>query len=343
MSDLSTYGWNAELARALDALSDPSLLPARVISVHRGGCSVAGAPGGAATLRGRLTDEPVVGDWVALAAGGAIEHVLPRRTLIARRAPGRASRAQPICANVDRLFVVTTPDADFSPRRLERYLAVAWDGGAEPVVVLAKCDQIADVEPFLGAISAVAPGVTVLAVSAHEGRGIADLAAALPAGVTGALVGSSGVGKSTLVNALAGAARQTVGPVRAGDAKGRHTTTARELLLLPGGGLLIDTPGMRELGLAGGDEGLRAAFADVEELAAACRFRDCTHGVEPGCAVRGTLDGERVEALRALAAEQAYEERRRDASRAREEKDRMRVVNRALRARARREPKLRKD
>jgi ribosome biogenesis GTPase len=354
VTDLSRLGYGPSFAAALAALSDLELLPARVVGVHRGGgCVLAGAIDGPALLRGRpdAGGAPVVGDWVAarrLGAQAIVEHILTRQGLVARKASGRSSAAQPIAANVDRLLAVTTAGADFSPRRVERYLAIAWDGGALPLVVLAKVDLVDEPGPFVRALAAVAPGVTVLAVSAATGAGMAELAAELGPGRTGALVGSSGVGKSTLVNALLGAPRQAVAPVRAADDKGRHTTTARELHLLPGGGLLVDTPGMRELGLAGGDAGLHAAFADVDELAAGCRFRDCAHAGEPGCAVAaalasGALAPARLAALRALAAEQAYEARRRDAGKARADKDRGRAISRALRARARLDPKLRED
>jgi ribosome biogenesis GTPase len=363
--DLLPLGWNARLEAAFVSLvPDANLRPARVMAEHRGGWEVAlakGRPTCHAVVSGRLREEattraalPVVGDWVVVRAPPVatpvsqvlVESVLPRHTLLSRKEAGRSSERQLLAANVDHALLVTAPDGDFSPRRIERYLAVAWDGGARPVIVLGKMDLVADLDPFCVALVAIAPGVDVIAVSAHDGRGLDELRARLAPGETAALLGSSGVGKSTLVNALAGAALQATGAVRAQDAKGRHTTTGRRLVVLPGGGLVVDTPGMREVGLAGGDAGLAGAFADVVALAEHCRFRDCAHGEEPGCAVRaavtdGRFDGTRLDAFFALAAEQARELARRDGRAARAEKARHKQLSRASRARARRDPKLR--
>jgi ribosome biogenesis GTPase len=244
-------------------------------------------------------DYPAVGDWVAIAppdGGLAIIHaVLPRATAFARQAPGRETVEQVVAANVDIVFLVAGLDADFNLRRIERYLVAARESGADPVIVLNKADLLLASNPGtfavrLAEVEEVSGGAKVCAVSALEGDGLAPLAIYLARGRTVALLGSSGVGKSTLVNALLGEERQATGAVRAQDQRGRHTTTHRELVRLPGGAWLLDTPGMRELALWGGDEGVSATFADVETLAAHCRFGNCAHLGEPGCAVQAALD-----------------------------------------------------
>ncbi|MEP7027731.1 MAG: ribosome small subunit-dependent GTPase A [Candidatus Eisenbacteria bacterium] len=243
-------------------------------------------------------DFPAVGDWVAVAppvGGTAVIHaVLPRATVFARTAPGRETVEQVVAANVDTVFLVGGLDGDFNPRRIERYLVAARESGAAPVVVLNKADVLLAADPArfavrLTEVEEIAGGAPVHAVSALAGDGLAPLRAHLARGRTIALLGSSGVGKSTLVNALAGEARQATGAVREADDRGRHTTTHRELVRLGGGAWLIDTPGMRELALWGGDEGVSATFGDIEALAASCRFGDCAHGKEPGCAVQSAL------------------------------------------------------
>ena len=243
-----------------------------------------------------------MGDWVAVRSDqdrAGIHAVLPRTSAFVRPATGETSEEQILAANVDTALLVAGLDHDFNPRRIERYVASAWESGAQPVLVLNKADIVSDLDEWVARAAAIAPGVPVVALSAQTGVGLEQLASWVGPGRTVVLLGSSGVGKSTLVNALLGENRQATGEVRADDSRGRHTTTARELLVLPGGGVLIDTPGIRALKLAAGEESMAGAFADIESLAAACRFRDCRHEGEPGCAVTaavatGTLDRARL-------------------------------------------------
>jgi len=309
------------------------------VAAHRDAWVVATRSGDRdAAVSGRLRHEalgpgdlPAVGDWVAAVmptdAGSpvVIQAVLPRRTAFrrsnadaSRRSGARLADEQVLAANVDVAFVVAGLDGDFNVRRIERYLAVAWAGGALPVIVLNKADVAADLLGQRIAAGSVAPGVEVRAISALTGDGLAELAAEhLAAGRTAVVLGSSGVGKSTLVNALLGRDHLRTQSVREDDSRGRHTTTHRELVRLPGGALLIDTPGMRSLGVAGAAEGIGATFADVEDLAGDCRFRDCRHDREPGCAVRaaladGRLDPRRFESHRKLEREAAHHARASD-------------------------------
>src|SRR4051812_3372730 len=252
---------------------------------------------------------PAVGDWVAVrppaGKGRAVIHgVLPRRSRFSRKTAGHKTEEQVVAANVDTIFLVSGLDGDYNPRRIERYLTAAWDSGAQPVVVLNKLDRCEDPEACLLEVEAIAMGVPVLGVSAKTGAGCAELISYLGPGRTVGLLGSSGVGKSTLSNYLLGREVQKTAEVREGDDRGRHTTTHRELFLTPTGGLLIDTPGLRELQLweggEGGRPGIESSFSDVEELAASCRFSDCRHQGEPGCAVEVSLTPERLESYRKL-------------------------------------------
>jgi len=346
---LHILGFGPQFQSALDALGDPALRAARVIAAHRGAFTVIDA-GGAPLLAeptGRLRaggaagDWPAVGDWVAVDPGGRIAAVLPRRTTLVRRAAGDAITAQVVAANVDVAFVVAALDGPVNLRRIERYLAVAWDGGAAPVIVLTKADAADDAAAAAAEVESVAAGLPVLVTSAAAGVGVYGLAARLGPGRTGALIGPSGAGKSTLVNALLGDDRQRVSEVRAADHKGRHTTTSRELFVLSGAGMLIDTPGMRELGIWDAAAGLGGAFADIEALAADCRFRDCSHDGEPGCAVTGAVAADRLASWRKLAREQAWIDGKRDAQAARDRRDRWKAIHKAMRVRARIDPKLR--
>jgi ribosome biogenesis GTPase len=314
---LTRLGWDERFA-ALLGTEAPGLVPARVLTEERGLYLVAGAAGeGPASPSGRLRHDveldpttvwPAVGDWVALEPGGGEHHliqkVLPRRSAVVRRSPtDRQLPAQVLATNVDVVFVVTSMNADFNPRRLERYLAVAWESGATPVVLLSKADLTDDVGGFRLAAEASAPGVEVIAVSVVSGEGLDEVRAHLGPGRTVVFTGSSGVGKSSIVNALAGAQLLETAAIREDDARGRHTTTRRELIRLADG-LLIDTPGLRELGVLDG-EGVSSAFDDVEGLAIACRFNDCQHRSEPGCAVRaalhdGSLSADRFDAYTKL-------------------------------------------
>jgi len=323
---LERYGWSEKLQR--EYAIEPGLLPARVIIQQRGLYVVACALGEmTASLAGRFMqnatdgDFPVAGDWVAVAARpsegrATIKQLLPRAGVFRRRAAGPGPpRVQVVAANVDIALLLASLNADLSVRRMERYLAAAWEGNTDPVVVLTKSDMCDDIEPLKAAIEAVAFGAPVHVISALTGEGLADLARHLTVGKTAVLLGSSGVGKSTLVNALAGKTLMQTQAVVGSDSLGRHTTTHRELILLPSGALILDTPGMRELGLYDADSGVSTAFADVETLATACRFHDCRHGSEPGCAVQaaladGTLDRARWNAYGKLQRELAFEERK---------------------------------
>lgn len=317
---LDELGWGPHFEAAFAPYRERGLVPARVAAQHRGGFELLGEDGErAGTPAGSLDELPAVGDWVAAAPlpdeqKAVIEAVLPRRTAFTRSDPW-SDAEEVVAANVDTVLVVTAVGRDFSPRRLERYLAAAHESGAAPVVLVNK----ADLEPDTAAVAAAqaaAPGVPVHLVSAKAGTGLDQLAAYLGPGRTVALLGSSGVGKSTLANRLAGTDLAT-GEVRE-DERGRHTTTRRQLVPLPGGGLLLDTPGLRELQLSGAD--LDETFPEIAALAAECRFRDCSHTHEPGCAVRaaveaGELPRERLESYVKLAAELAeLEERRRRAA-----------------------------
>ncbi|MBD0338289.1 MAG: ribosome small subunit-dependent GTPase A [Thermoleophilia bacterium] len=299
---LAALGWTAELGEQFETYAADGLLPGRVVAEHRAGYVVRGDAEVLARARGRLHDDaavggllPAVGDWVAR-RDQTIEVVLPRRTSISRQVAFRESDQQVLAANVDVVLIVAGLDGDFNVRRLERYLTTAWNSGASPVVVLTKLDLATDPD-LLVAAEDVAMGVPVLAVSSITGEGVEALGAHLRAGQTAVLLGSSGAGKSTLVNRLLGEERLATAGLRR-DGRGRHTTRHRELFALPDAALVIDTPGLRELQLWEGD--LDDAFSDIVELAAGCRFRDCAHESEPGCAVREGIDPQRLRAYRKL-------------------------------------------
>jgi ribosome biogenesis GTPase len=313
LHDLETLGFGPDFAAALEPYQEEGLLPARVAVEHHGFYSLlaadgelGGVPSGRVKFDG---DEPAVGDWVAVERldgerKAVIRAVLPRRTAFTRKEPWKRTAEQVVAANVDLVFLVSGLGHDFNVRRLERYLIAAWESGATPVVVLAKADLVDDVEAWIAEAESVAIGVSVHAISNVTGDGLDALEPHLAPGRTIAVLGSSGIGKSSLINRLLGHAELPTAEVSAGG-KGRHTTTRRELVQLPGGALLLDTPGMRELQLWAGEESLDGAFQDVAELAAACRFADCSHEREPGCAVRealadGTLSAERFASHRKL-------------------------------------------
>lgn len=308
---LDRLGWDDRRAEELASHAPPGAEPARIARVDRGG-ALAVAAAGEVALR---ADGLAVGDWVAL-RDGALAAVLPRRTTLSRRAAGTATAEQVIAVNVDVVLAVQGLDRPLRLRRLHRALALAWEAGAVPAVALTKAD-VSAAAPVEALLADAALGVEVHTASARTGQGVAGIAALAAPARTLVLLGESGAGKSSLANALAGAPALATAPVRAGDAKGRHTTTARHLVPLPGGGALIDTPGVRELGLWAAEAGVARAFADIERLAEGCRFRDCRHESEPGCAVRaaaaaGELDPARLDSLHDLRRELAADERRRD-------------------------------
>jgi ribosome biogenesis GTPase / thiamine phosphate phosphatase len=324
-SRLAGLGWTAELEEDMETYAAAGLFPGRVVAEHRAGYVVRdGEADLLCRARGKLHDGaavggllPAVGDWVAVQPlgpeRGVVEAVLTRRTAISRQEAFKGSGEQVLAANVDVVLLVMGLDNDYNIRRLERYLTTAWDSGASPALVLTKLDLCRDPTIVVEAES-VAMGVPVVAVSNVTGEGLDTLEGMLPAAETVVLIGSSGVGKSTLINRLIGDERLATNGLRA-DGRGRHTTRHRELFELPGGALLIDTPGLRELQLWQGD--VDEAFADVVELAAECRFSDCGHETEPGCAVRsaiatGRLDAERLKAYRKLQRELASIAGRRD-------------------------------
>lgn len=329
--DLPSLGWCAFFQSQLSSF-ESSLHPARVAAEHRGRLQLWSESGELFALTPHDSDDPPrVGDWVLFEppATGALARIrarLERRSALERQAAGKRTARQVVAANLDMVFVLTSMNQDFNLRRVERYLAAVRAGGAEPAVVLTKSDlRPSDVPRHLRQLETVAGDAPVLAASALYREGLDDLRALLATGRTVGLVGSSGVGKSTLLNALIGEDVSRTQAIRASDERGTHTTTGRSLHLLPdGGGLLLDTPGMRELALWSGD-GLEATFADVEALAASCRFRDCQHEGEPGCAVldaieRGELDPGRLEGHRKLQREAAWQEARVDVFQRREQR-----------------------
>jgi len=346
---LKDLGFGPFFATQLDRLEGarPGLVAARVAADGAGIYHLLGCQARLGELSGRLRhelsgiDRPAVGDWVAIADGAkraVIQHVLRRRTAMVRRAADTDATAQMIAANVDVFCLVTSANRDLNPRRIERYLAAVWESGANPVVVLNKVDLVDDRSVMSQAIGSVALGVPIVEVSALTGVGLDALRHHVGRGTTVGFVGSSGVGKSSLINRLVGREVQHVSDIREDDARGRHTTTRRELVLLPGAGVLIDTPGMRELGLIEDDGGIDATFADIAEIAWACRFNDCLHESEPGCAVQAalytrTLDVNRLQSYRKLQREIAATERRRDPILAANERRRWKSIHKELRAR----------
>ncbi len=301
---LQDLGWSNHFARQTGG----DETPARIAAVHRDRLDALTASGPLSLLPGEAAGDYAVGDWV-LTDGVRALAPLERQTILARRAAGTDARRQLIAANVDTLFITTSCNADFNPARLERYLALAAEAGCFPVIVLTKADLADDPRDWERRAEALQPMLTAIAVDARDAGDVAGLLAWCGRGQTAALVGSSGVGKTTLLNAMTGAEEATAG-IREDDAKGRHTTTARALRQMINGGWVIDTPGMRALRLADAADGIETLFADIGALAALCRFGDCTHESEPGCAVQagiteGTLDPDRLRRWRKLKSEEA--------------------------------------
>jgi len=332
-TDLEELGWNPFFKDQFNMLKTPESVPVRIISVEKYSCQVLGQHGESiGELSGKLrfrsfTDDqyPVVGDWVVFSPinsenRGIIHAVLPGKSKFSRKAPGAGSRLdkgkteeQILAANVDTIFIVNGLDGgrSFSLRRIERYLTLTLNSGADPVIILNKLDLCPDVDSYVRDIESKIPGIPVHPTSAKENIGLDALQKYLIKGSTAAFLGSSGVGKSAIINALLGTERQATGDVREFDRKGRHTTTRRELILLPSGSVVIDTPGLREIQAWTADDNSLSAFYDIEILAEKCRFTDCTHQNEPGCAVieavnQGSLNSNRLQNYHRLKREQDY-------------------------------------
>lgn len=351
---LIDYGWNDGLQVDLDALKVPDLQPARVVREERIGYVVRAADGDRrASLAGKFRHEatgdktnlPSVGDWVAIRLTGSDEAVihalLPRRSFLVRKVSGDRPEPQVLAANVDTFFIVAGLDRDYNPRRIERYLTLAWKSGATPVVVLNKTDLCPELDARIAEIRSIAGSVAVCWTSALEGAGLEGLQGYLGPGRTVAFLGSSGVGKSSLINALLGAERQATNDVRESDSKGRHTTTYRELILAPGGGVVIDTPGIRELQVWNEPEAAQNSFEDIGTLSAACRFNDCQHTVEPGCAIlaalaAGELSNERWASFQKQSRELRFLGRIGNAGAVRAEKTRVRQIHNTMRQQGKR-------
>jgi ribosome biogenesis GTPase / thiamine phosphate phosphatase len=325
---LRNIGWDPFFQKNFHTLKIPGSVPARVISEFKGAFQVYSQYGELiARVSGKMRylaeaekQYPVVGDWVVIKPlinerKCIIHALLPRKSKFSRKVAGERTEEQIISANIDTVFIVSGLDGgrNFNPRRLERYLMLAWNSGATPVIVLNKVDLCADtdIDIHIRSVENIAPGISIHPVSARERVGLDALKNYLSRGSTAAFLGSSGVGKSALINSLLGEKKLQTGEVREDDRMGRHTTTKRELIILPDGGMVIDTPGMREIQVWAGDEDLQAAFHDIEMLAKRCRFGDCSHNLESGCSVKaaidnGDLDSARLESYRKLQKELTY-------------------------------------
>jgi ribosome biogenesis GTPase len=348
--DLQELGWDDAWAKAFAPHAAQGLIPARVAIEFNHIFRLYAASGELqAQHSGRLLHHAegreqlaAVGDWVAALTGqgegtatATIESILPRRTKFSRKVAGELTEEQVVAANIDTVFLVMGLDGDFNPRRVERYLLMAYESGASPVVLLTKADLADDVASAVAAIESVAIGTPVHALSALDGSGLDVLDAYLLPGKTGTLLGSSGAGKSTLINSLLGESRLKTQEVRTSDSRGRHTTRHRHLIALPGRGLLIDTPGMRELQVWSATDGVRETFDDVEELAAQCHFTDCRHQGEPRCAVAravedGTLPAERLASYHKLQDELRHFENRRNVRAQIDEKRKVKTINQSM-------------
>ncbi|MFN7923124.1 MAG: ribosome small subunit-dependent GTPase A [Bryobacteraceae bacterium] len=325
---LEKWGWSSWFEKRASGLPGE---PGRVVLVHREHCLVAAARGEVtAPVRGHLRQSgmsPAVGDWVLLVSG-AIEAIVPRRTVFSRR---RGDGEQVLAANLDVLVIVCGLDGDFNLRRIERYLVLASESGADPLVVLNKADLASEPQARLGEVRAIAGGAPVLLASASLGTGVDAIESAIGLGRTAALIGSSGAGKSTLVNRLLGRDAIATRAVRESDSRGRHTTTHRAMFALPSGALLIDMPGLRAVGLWAGEEAIERAFPDIAEPALECRFRDCRHEGEPGCAVAAQADAARLASYHKLRREAEWLERRDDPAKDAAHRKKIRAIHKAHR------------
>ena len=345
---LKILGWTASLDRQFEPYRANRFIPARVAEEHKDRYVVICEQGElGAEISGRLRftaesrlDFPAVGDWVAIQPNGdstAIIHALLKRsTLFVRKVAGETTEAQVLAANVDIALIVTDADRDFNPRRIERYLTLVYESGASPVIVLNKADLCDRVDQLVAELQQIAVGVPIYPLSAVTGEGVELLLPHVSDGRTSALIGSSGVGKSTLINCLLGQERLRTSEIREFDGRGRHTTTYRLLLLLPTGGIVIDTPGLREIQLWGDESSLAGSFEDIETVAGQCRFADCSHDSEPGCAVRqalesGILDADRWESYLKLQRELRHLERRQNLRAALDEKARWKKIHKMAR------------
>ena len=339
--NLKNLGWHEFFEAKRADGNRESCVPARIVSQHRGLWRAAGEfeecwaePSGKLRLEADSGGVwPVVGDWVEVSFAppsdrAAIQMVLPRRSQFSRASPGKHVQQQVIAANVDVALLIVALDGDFNVRRTERYLAQCREAGARPVIVLNKADACEDIGSKMKEMEAVALGAPILSISGLTGENVGALLGYLVEGETHILLGSSGTGKSTLANRLLGEMIQDTGEVRESDSKGRHTTTARQLFILPSGALLMDTPGLRELQLWDAAEGVAQTFADIDELVARCRFQDCRHASEPGCAIRealsdGTLNAARFESYGKLQREQQFQKTKVDPATRREQKEKI--------------------
>ena len=342
---LAAFGWNDRLESIFNTDFNTTFVPARVVRVDRGAVTAQSVDGVVAAMVAGTLDPlgescpPAVGDWVALdlaADTAVVRAVLPRSGALSRRRPGSADHEQAVAANVDVVLIVESVERGPNPRRIERAVALAWDAGANPVVVLTKTDLCDDAEAAVARAREGAPFAEIVPLSVVDGSGVGGLLKHLPPGSTAVLLGPSGVGKSTLTNALLGEERFAVSDVREGDAKGRHTTTHRELVVLPTGACVIDTPGIRELGLWLDPGSVAPAFPEIEEAAENCRFRDCRHEAEPGCAViaeieAGRLDKARLASYHRLLREAEHLDQRLDASKRHEIRARERGFGKMIR------------
>ena len=326
LHNLTQLGWDTFFQKHFEKQKMPGSIPARVTSESKGSYQLFSQYGElTAKISGKMrynagaeNQYPAVGDWVIIKPlideqKGIIHDILPRRSKFSRKVAGERTEEQVVSANIDTVFIVSSLDGgrNFNLRRIERYLTLAWSSGATPVIVLNKIDLCHDIDVYVRNVEAIAPIVTILPVSAKERLGLDALKNFLSRGRTVAFLGSSGVGKSALINALLGVEKQSTSAVREDDRMGRHTTTKRELILLPGGGMVIDTPGMREIQMWAGEEDLLGTFYDIETLANGCRFSNCSHNAESGCAVKtaidnGELDPARLESYHKLQKELTY-------------------------------------